>query len=202
MTTAETVTVTAAAPPVHMDSTSVQHTYSADAPWPAGNGPAATRGPARSKARPSGGKSSGSGVGSGSGSGVGSGRGAQATPAPTPAPDPKAAEAAARAQAEAEARARLFAKLHPALQALLARLERKEAQPDAAEAKFVRDGKAELRVWLTDKTPELLAQLKQLGFEIVLEPQTAKLLIGRLPVDKLAALAALKEVRFVAPDGR
>jgi len=36
----------------------------------------------------------------------------------------------------------------------------------------------------------------------VLDPKTAKLVIGRLPVDKLAALAELKSVRYVAPQLR
>ncbi len=32
-----------------------------------------------------------------------------------------------------------------------------------------------------------------------MEPTTAKLVIGRLPIEKLAALAELKTVRYVAP---
>ena len=100
---------------------------------------------------------------------------------------------------EEQKQQQLYAKLHPALQAVVERLRKKDAQPGADEAKFVREGKAEVRVWLTEKTPALLAQLKQLGFEVVLEPKTAKLLIGRLAIDKLAALAEIKEVRYVTP---
>jgi len=74
------------------------------------------------------------------------------------------------------------------------------AAPD--EAKFIHDGKAEIQIWLTDKSDETMAKLKELGFEIVLDPKTAKLVIGRLPVDKLAALAELKSVRYVAPQLR
>jgi len=33
----------------------------------------------------------------------------------------------------------------------------------------------------------------------VLDPKTAKLVIGRMPIEKLAALAELKSVRYVAP---
>lgn len=61
------------------------------------------------------------------------------------------------------------------------------------------DGRAEIQVWLTDKSEEAIAQLKQLGFEVVLDPKTAKLVIGRLPIEKLEALAALAFVRYVAP---
>ena len=75
----------------------------------------------------------------------------------------------------------------------------KEAQPGADEAKFIRDGKAEIQIWLTDKSPETLAKLKALGFEVVLDPKTAKLVIGRLPIEKLDALAELKFIRYIAP---
>jgi hypothetical protein len=92
----------------------------------------------------------------------------------------------------------LQAKLHPSLLAVVERLK-KNAAPAADEAKFIRDGKAEVQIWLTEKSPEVLARLRQLGFELVLDPQSAKLVIGRLPVEKLAALAEVKAVRFVAP---
>jgi Ca-activated chloride channel family protein len=191
-TMTESVTVTAAPNTTTTDSATIGRTYSANELWPVGGGSPSPASPAR-KSRPKGEKSSGTGRGTPVSSG------AQPTPAPTPTPDAQAVAAAAQAQAEAEARARLLVKLHPKVAALLQRLERKETQAAEAEAKFVRADKAELQVWLTDKTPELLAQLKQLGFDIIVEPQTAKLLIGRLPTDKLAALAALKEVRYVAP---
>jgi hypothetical protein len=63
----------------------------------------------------------------------------------------------------------------------------------------MRDGKAEVQIWLNVKTPEVLAQLKELGFELLLDPQSAKLVIGRVPVEKLSALAELQAVRYVAP---
>jgi len=44
-----------------------------------------------------------------------------------------------------------------------------------------------------------LAALKALGFEVVLDPKSAKLVIGRLPIEKLEALAELKFIRYVAP---
>jgi Ca-activated chloride channel family protein len=93
----------------------------------------------------------------------------------------------------------LLSKLHPSIAALVERLKKRGSQPMADEAKYVRDGKAELQIWLTDKSPETLAQLKKLGFEIVLDPTTSKMIIGRLPIEKLAALAELKAVRYIAP---
>jgi hypothetical protein len=41
--------------------------------------------------------------------------------------------------------------------------------------------------------------LKKLGFEAILDPQSSKLIIGRLSVNKLAALAELPAVRYIAP---
>jgi Ca-activated chloride channel family protein len=100
---------------------------------------------------------------------------------------------------EDEKRQQLMTKLNPSLVALVDRLKNKSAKPGADEAKFVHDGKAEIQVWLTDKSAETIAQLKQLGFEIVLDPTTSKMVIGRVPVEKLAALAELKFVRYIAP---
>ena len=90
-------------------------------------------------------------------------------------------------------------KIHPAVLAIIDRLKDKELTPGADEAKFVRNGKAEIQIWLTEKSDETIAALKALGFEVVLDPKTAKLVIGRLPIEKLAALAELKSVRYVAP---
>ncbi|HKQ53132.1 MAG TPA: hypothetical protein VJT74_12230, partial [Pyrinomonadaceae bacterium] len=149
-------------------------------------------------------------VGVGQGTAGGGGGGAQQKapvqkaaniPAPTvrsevieeaPAPTPRLSPAE-------EKRRELMTKLNPALVALVERLKDKNAKPGADEARFVRDGRAELQVWLTDKSEEAIAQLKQLGFEVVLDPKTAKLVIGRLSVEKLEALAALTFVRYVAP---
>jgi Ca-activated chloride channel family protein len=93
------------------------------------------------------------------------------------------------------------AKLHPALSAVVERLKNHRKTPAAEEAKFVRQGKAEIQIWLLDTSPETLEQLRKLDVEVLAQPKSAKLLIGRLPIDKLAALAELKAVRYVAPQG-
>jgi hypothetical protein len=95
-------------------------------------------------------------------------------------------------------RAQLQSKFDPKVLAVIDRLTSKMAAA-ADEARFVHNGKAEIQIWLTDKSAETLAKLKELGFEVVLDPKTAKLVIGRLPIEKLAALAELKSVRYVAP---
>src|SRR5262245_11469844 len=73
----------------------------------------------------------------------------------------------------------LFAKLHPSVAALIERLKNKDAKPGAEELKFTRDGKAEIQIWLLDKSAETIEQLKKLGFETLLDPQSSKLIIGR-----------------------
>ena len=63
---------------------------------------------------------------------------------------------------------------------------------------FVRDGKAEVKLWLTEKSDAAKAKLKELGFEIVLDHTGSNLLIGRIPLDKLELLADLEFVRYVS----
>jgi Ca-activated chloride channel family protein len=108
-------------------------------------------------------------------------------------------DADARVSPEERKQRELLSKLHPSIAALVERLKKRGTQPSAEEAKFVRDGKADLQIWLADKSPETIAQLKKLGFEILLDPTTSKMLIGRLDIEKLTALAEIKAVRYIAP---
>jgi hypothetical protein len=89
-------------------------------------------------------------------------------------------------------------KLHRAIFAIVQKLKKKEALSSEENA-LIHDGKAELQVWLTEKTDENMAQLKELGFEVVSETKDSKIVIVRLPVEKLEALAKLKFVKYVAP---
>ena len=99
---------------------------------------------------------------------------------------------------EEKKRADLQSRLHPSVLAVIDRIKNR-TPASADESKFIRNGKAEIQIWLIDKSDETMAKLKELGFEVVLEPKTAKMVIGRLPVEKLAALAELKFVRYVSP---
>jgi TonB family protein len=107
--------------------------------------------------------------------------------------------AAARAESEELRRERAREKLHPTVAAVVERLRAGNAAPGAQEATFVRDGKAELRIRLSAKSPAVLAQLKRLGFETVLDPQSSSFIIGRLPLEKISALAELDAVLYVSP---
>lgn len=100
---------------------------------------------------------------------------------------------------EMDIRSKALAKLAPELAAVAERVKNQNATPAATEAKFVRNGKAEIQVWLVDTSAETMARLTSLGFELVAQPKSAPLVIGRLPIAKLAELAELKAVRYVAP---
>jgi Ca-activated chloride channel family protein len=110
-------------------------------------------------------------------------------PTPTPAPTNLLAQQSNE----------LEEKLHRAVFAVVQKLKNKETLSSVDESALIRDGKAEVQVWLTEKTDEALAQLKELGFEVVVETRNSKIVIGRLPVEKLEALAKLKFVKYVAP---
>jgi Ca-activated chloride channel family protein len=146
------------------------------------------------------------GIGAGAGSGKAKGR-TKVYPAPPNVPPSVSVTAIDAEDAisiqpltpEEKQRQKLRTKLHPALVTVIERLKKKNPLPTADEITFVREGKAEIQIWLSDKSPENLAKLKELGFEVILDPKTSKLVIGRLPIEKLEALAALDFVRFAAP---
>ncbi len=121
-------------------------------------------------------------------------------PAPMPTPVPKTIVSGAVPPDPAELKRRqFFARLHPSVAAVVERLRGGKETPGEAEAKFVHEGKAELRISLTENSPAVLARLKELGFELVLDAPSAGLVVGRMPIEKLAALADIQAVRYVAP---
>jgi hypothetical protein len=108
-------------------------------------------------------------------------------------------EADAANGAEEQRRAELLRKLHRSVLAVVERLQKKEAVAGADEAGFIRNGKAEVQVWLTEKSAANLAKLQELGFEVVFDAKNPRLIIGRLSIEKLEALAALTFVSYVSP---
>src|SRR5262245_55729460 len=57
---------------------------------------------------------------------------------------------------EEQFKQQLRAKLHPAVAAVIDRLKNKGSKPGAEELKFTRDGKADIQVWLTDKSAKTI----------------------------------------------
>ena len=131
--------------------------------------------------------------------------GAYSAPPPSMRPMAQTSEAimvtadAAPLDAKGREHLRLASKLHPSIVAVIERMKNGSVPLTAQEARFIKNGKAEIQIWLTDTSAQTIAKLKQLGFEVVLEPKTAKMIIGRLPITKLAELADLAFVRYVAP---
>jgi Ca-activated chloride channel family protein len=131
------------------------------------------------------------------------------SPSPAPTPMPTAAVSGGVMGGRTESKPppdpakekwkQFLVKLSPEVASLVERLREGKETPGAAEAAFVRDGKAELRIWLTEKSPAVRAQLKKQGFELILEAPSGGLVIGRMPVEKVAALADIPAVRYVAP---
>ena len=140
--------------------------------------------------------------------GAGAGRGTVPLPKASPANAPPTVAGIAMADKEERAAVTspeeqrlnaLRSKLHPTVMVVVMRLRNKQASSTVDEQSFVRDGKAEVQVWMTEKSAEAMAKLKELGFEVILDQKNSSLIIGRVTIDKLEALADLKFVRYVSP---
>jgi Ca-activated chloride channel family protein len=148
------------------------------------------------KAQASSGSGGAGGIGYGNGPGAG---GKLPAPMSSRAGLKDRAESDPRVSPEEQKRAALRSKFHPAVLAVIERLKDPKSTPAAEEVKFIHNGKAEIQIWFTDKSDDAIAKLKELGFEVIVDPQTAKMIIGRLPVEKLPALLEMKAIRYVAP---
>ncbi len=93
----------------------------------------------------------------------------------------------------------VLAKLDPQLAAIVQRLRGGQTAAAIQGLPFVVNGKASVRVHLADDSPAAVEKLKKLGFEVTAQPRSGGVLVGRLPLEALAALAQLTEVRFIAP---
>lgn len=129
-------------------------------------------------------------------SGVGAGR---VIPPPPNAPPTVSVTTDLPASTEEEKAARLRAKLQPTLLMVVQRIGQTQQPGNFNYGGFIRDGKAEVQLWLTNKSELTKAKLKELGFEVVLDHANSNLMIGRIPIHKLALLPELEFVRYVSP---
>ena len=60
-------------------------------------------------------------------------------------------------------------------------------------------GKILVQIYLTDTTPPTLKKLTDLGVEIMAKPQSGRIVVAKVDAAKLMLVAALSEVRFIAP---
>jgi hypothetical protein len=84
-------------------------------------------------------------------------------------------------------------KLHSTLVAVVERLKNKHRKPVAEEGRFVRDGKAEVQIWLSDTSAETIAQLRSWGSRSCCSPRRRNSW-SPCAHRKLAALVELKTV--------
>jgi hypothetical protein len=68
--------------------------------------------------------------------------------------------------------------------------------------KFVRDGKADVIVRVKELNPAAVAELKNLGFEVLTEMASASAVVGRIPIEQISKLAELDAVTFISPQAR
>jgi Ca-activated chloride channel family protein len=89
----------------------------------------------------------------------------------------------------------LQVKLAPELQGLAGKVKE---DGSFSEGKVqVKDGRIEVTVYLGDASEATMTKLADLGFTVILKPQSANMVIGSIEVKKLEELALLKEVRRV-----
>jgi Ca-activated chloride channel family protein len=146
------------------------------------------------------------GVAGGVAGGVGSGvfylnkSGPAAAPPPPPIArgtrDSEEMDASTHAEEKppSKERALLESKVAPALLATFDCWQKSKSGCNSAQ-----DGKVEITIWLTEVSNTALEQLKQLGFEISADRSSSKSVVGRLPLEKLEALAHLSQVKFMSP---
>ena len=90
-------------------------------------------------------------------------------------------------------------KFHKSLRHLQERMKTKAFVLTPEDKRFVKHGKAEIQIWLSDINEETIQSLRRLGVELLVQPKMSQLVIGRIPISKLKDLAQLKAVRYVAP---
>jgi hypothetical protein len=95
-----------------------------------------------------------------------------------------------------EKRDELESKLHPGL---LAAYDcwLKSGKTQTANCGNLKQGRIAIQLWLTESTPAVMKKLQELGF-VVSANKSALQLNGSLPVEKLQALAELKQVKLMA----
>jgi hypothetical protein len=124
-------------------------------------------------------------------------------PVPAP-PPPPATQPMISAESEASPsvtpeqkptgeRAVLESKLHPALLAAFDCWKK-----SGTDCKLAPSGKVEVQVWLTNNSGAVLEHLKAIGFTVSQARPKERVMIGHLPLDKLADLAKISAVRFVS----
>ena len=99
--------------------------------------------------------------------------------------------------AEDKRDAELAQKMHFWVYAVATRANKGVAQATSNESMFVRDGKASVRVELDPRDEVSADKLKQAGLEIASNNKFT--VTGKIALEKLAHLAEVKQVIYIAP---
>jgi Ca-activated chloride channel family protein len=92
-------------------------------------------------------------------------------------------------------------RLDPAVSQAIARFKTGQAA-GAGEKLFIRNGAAEVELTMDQRSDQVMAQLRALGFEVVAWPESSAIAIGRIAIDKLESVLGLPAVRYIAPHYR
>ena len=90
-------------------------------------------------------------------------------------------------------------KFHKMLRDLQERIKNKGTGLTPDDKKFVKNGKAEVQIFLSEINDETIQNLKSCGLELLVPPKNRQVVIGRIPISKLEKLAELKVVLYIAP---
>ena len=184
--TSSVVEVTSESPAIDTTSSSVTTVIRVDE----FGGLTSSKGKQRSPKKQTKGTGSGHGSGMGTGSGNGTGSGYDGPPPPL--------KVKTDLTPEMTRETLLKQKLQAWLYAIIDRIAKGDKVAAPNEVKFVRDGKADIQVELTMSSPKIIEKLKAAGFEVLRE-RDKTLFVGRIALDKLAALAEIEEVKLILP---
>jgi Ca-activated chloride channel homolog len=141
----------------------------------------------------------GNGRGSGSGSGYGGGVGTITSGGSGGGDNPKVIETPKMLTEDEKKLEIVKNKLHTWVYDLVERLRKNVSAPTANETYFVKDGKAEISITLTDKSSAaIIKKLKEIGLEVTADNGT--IVSGKISIDKISALAEIAEVKFILPN--
>ena len=105
-----------------------------------------------------------------------------------------------RPAAKPDPKAAIHAKMAPELHGLAEKLVKEGKDGNLTVGKIeIKNGRIEVRVQLTTLGDEVLAKLKKLGFKVLAQAKSVKLVIGTIDVKQLEKLAELPEVRRIDP---
>jgi hypothetical protein len=66
-----------------------------------------------------------------------------------------------------------------------------------SDCKLAEDGIVEIQLFLTEDSPAVIEQIEALGFSVSQDRPKERIVIGRVPMGKLAKLANVQTVRFI-----